>query len=154
MGIFRRNAKGDKAVKKADKKPVAAKKATPEKKTDKKETKAAASKKKEAPKKLTRSVRRRDTSDVYSVLVSPIVTEKAERLQATGKYMFNVSRSANKVEVARAIKEVYGVTPVAVNIIVRKGKAVRFGKFQGRRKTEKKAIVTLKKDEILTVTAV
>ena len=153
MGIFKRNTKGDKAVKKADKKSVAAKKATPEKKADKKETKAATAKK-EAPKKLTKSVQRKDTSDVYSVLVSPIVTEKAERLQANGKYLFNVSRSANKVEVARAIKEVYGVTPVAVNIVVRKGKAVRFGKYQGRRKTEKKAIVTLKKGEILTVTAV
>lgn len=149
MGIFKRNTKGDKAVKKAAKKPLIAKKAAPEKKEDKKGTKAAVSK--AAAKKLTKSVQRKDTSDVYSVLVSPIVTEKAERLHANGKYMFNVSKRANKIEIARAIKEVYGVTPVAVNIVVRKGKRVRFGKYHGRRKDEKKAIVTLKKGDILTV---
>lgn len=150
MGIFKRNTtKGDKAVKKAAKKPLIAKKTVPEKEGGKKVAKTATSK--SAPKKLTKSVQRKDMSDVYSLLVSPIVTEKAERLQANGKYMFNVSKRANKIEIARAIKEVYGVTPVAVNIIVRKGKVVRFGKYQGRRKDEKKAIVTLKKGDILTV---
>lgn len=151
MGIFKRSAtKSDKAVKKAEKKPLFVKRTAPEKEGDKKAIKKTAASK-AAPKKLTKSVLRKDTSDVYNVLVSPIVTEKAERLQASGKYMFNVSKRANKIEIARAIKEVYGVTPVAVNVIVRKGKRVRFGKYQGRRKNEKKAIVTLKKGDILTV---
>lgn len=150
MGIFKRNTKGDKAVVKASKKPVTVKNTASEKKEDKKEAKTSSSKK-TTLKKLTKSVHRKDASDVYGVLVSPVVTEKAERLQADGKYMFNVSKNANKVEIARAIKEVYGVIPEAVNVVVRKGKRVRFGKYQGRRKNEKKAIVTLKKGDILTV---
>gem|GEM_PF-8788 len=78
------------------------------------------------------------------VLISPVTTEKSERAQSVGKYTFLVSPDANKHQVARAVQDLYGVSPVAVRIMVRRGKSVRFGRVSGRRKSTKRAIVTLK----------
>jgi len=87
----------------------------------------------------------------YRVLVRPLVTEKAANMGAQDKYAFAVSGSANKIEVAKAIFEVYGVKPKAVNIINLMGKRVRYGKTSGRRSDWKKAIVTLPKGKTIKV---
>jgi large subunit ribosomal protein L23 len=87
----------------------------------------------------------------YRILVKPMVTEKATNLSAVNQYVFMVSIDANKIEVAKAIFEVYGVNPTSVNIIKSKGKKVNRGKVSGRRKDFKKAIVTLKKGESISV---
>ncbi len=89
--------------------------------------------------------------DAYRVLVKPLVTEKATDLGAQNKYVFMVDISANKLEVIKAIWAVYGVKPLAVNIIKMKGKTVRRGRIKGRRKDYKKAIVTLAKDQQIQV---
>lgn len=83
------------------------------------------------------------TGDAYRVLVRPLVTEKTARLTARGQYGFIVSPSANKRMVADAVAVVYGIRPVAVNMISMSGKDIRFGQTAGRRKNWKKAIVTL-----------
>ncbi|MDD3711276.1 MAG: 50S ribosomal protein L23 [Patescibacteria group bacterium] len=87
----------------------------------------------------------------YKVLVKPMITEKATNLNAVNQYVFMVSIDANKIEVAKAIFEVYGVNPISVNIIKNKGKKVNRGKISGKRKDFKKAIVTLKKGESISV---
>ncbi|MFA6106871.1 MAG: 50S ribosomal protein L23 [Patescibacteria group bacterium] len=79
----------------------------------------------------------------YKVLIKPLVTEKASVLSSLNKYNFSVSLGANRIEVAKAIFEVYGIKPVKVNIINNKGKKVRYGKIKGVRKDWKKAVVTL-----------
>ncbi|MFA6393665.1 MAG: 50S ribosomal protein L23 [Patescibacteria group bacterium] len=79
----------------------------------------------------------------YRVLIKPLVTEKASVLSSLNKYNFSVSPDANRIEVAKAIHEVYGIKPVKVNIINNKGKKVRYGKTKGTRKDWKKAVVTL-----------
>jgi len=128
------------------------KKKAPAKKADAKKTDAPKKEKEEkAPVKATKTVSRADASDAYRIVVSPVVTEKAERQRALGKYTFMVAKDANKTEVARAIREIYGVTPVAVNIQKNKGKQVRFGRYTGRRKDEKKAVITLSEGETLNV---
>jgi len=79
----------------------------------------------------------------YKVLVKPLITEKASDLGALNKYVFAVKKDANKIEVAKAIDEVYGIKPLSVNIIKMKGKNVRYGRTSGRKKDWKKAIITL-----------
>ena len=58
----------------------------------------------------------------YAVLVKPMITEKATVLGAFNQYVFMVSLDANKIDVAKAIDEVYGVKPVSVNMIRSEGK--------------------------------
>ncbi|MBI4713940.1 50S ribosomal protein L23 [Candidatus Uhrbacteria bacterium] len=77
------------------------------------------------------------------VILKPMVTEKAAHLAAKGQYVFAVSPRATKVQVKNAIRTMYGMTPVSVNMQVVEGKAVRFGRSIGKRKNWKKAIVTL-----------
>jgi large subunit ribosomal protein L23 len=64
------------------------------------------------------------------------------------KYAFEVDLSANKIDVSRAVKELYGVSTKRVNVIKMKGKKIRFGKTKGKKKDWKKAIITLKEGEI------
>ncbi len=90
-------------------------------------------------------------SQSYRVLVKPMVTEKATNLSAVNQYVFMVDNNANKIEVAKAIHEIYGVKPSEVNIIKVKGKKVNRGKITGKRKDFKKAIVSLKKGESISV---
>ena len=84
-------------------------------------------------------------------LVKPLVTEKAANLSESGKYAFIVNINANKIEVAKAVSDVYGVKVEAVNIIKMKGKAVSRGRIKGSRNDFKKAIVTLKKGETIQI---
>lgn len=89
--------------------------------------------------------------NAYRILAKPLVTEKASVLAAENKYFFGVYPGANKIEIAKAIKEVYGVKPISVNIVNMRGKNVRAGRTAGKRKNWKKAIVTLKKGETIKV---
>ncbi len=86
-------------------------------------------------------------------LVKPLVTEKAANLSEKGKYAFIVNINANKIEIAKAVSDVYGVKVEAVNIIKMKGKTVSRGRIKGSRNDFKKAIVTLKKGETIQIYA-
>lgn len=83
--------------------------------------------------------------NAYRILVKPLITEKASVQGADHKYFFAVDKNANKIEIAKAINEVYGVKPVGVNIINMIGKKARHGRIFGKRKDWKKAIVKLPK---------
>jgi large subunit ribosomal protein L23 len=93
----------------------------------------------------------RKIGNAYRVLVKPLITEKATNLGAENKYVFVVSNTANKISVTGAIEEVYGVKPVAVNIMKVEGKMVRYGRTRGQRKDWKKAIVTLPKGKTINI---
>ncbi len=93
----------------------------------------------------------RKYGDAYRILVKPLITEKATMLGAENKYVFAVSRDSNKIEIARAINEVYGIKPVSVNIIKVKGKNVRYGRTQGKQKDWKKAIIELPEGKTIKV---
>jgi len=84
------------------------------------------------------------TNQSYQILVKPLVTERAAEIAALGKYVFMVNRAMNKVEVKKAIRSVYNVEPIKINMINVVGKKVRYGRSLGQRKDWKKAIVTLK----------
>jgi large subunit ribosomal protein L23 len=83
----------------------------------------------------------------YEVLRRPVITEKNTLLNTEGKYIFEIAREANKLDVKRAVEEIFKVEVLAVNVINVHGKQRR---SLGRRRTPgvtqswKKAIVTLK----------
>jgi large subunit ribosomal protein L23 len=81
---------------------------------------------------------------VYEVLKRPIGTEKTDFLQDEDKYVFEVDRRANKIQIREAVQEVFGVTVLQVNVINVRPKTRRFGRrvFVSR-PGWKKAIVTL-----------
>lgn len=87
----------------------------------------------------------------YKILIKPLITEKAASMSSESKYVFEVSRDANKIEIADAILEVYGVKPVAINVANFKGKKVGYGQKVGRRKSWRKAVVTLEKGETINI---
>ena len=79
------------------------------------------------------------------------VTEKAALAAEKGAYTFNVEDNANKNEIKKAIKLIYGVTPERVSIIqITSKKVVRRGKI-GTKKGGKKAVVYLKKGDKITI---
>ena len=93
----------------------------------------------------------RKYGNAYRILVKPLITEKAANLGVENKYVFAVAIDANKVEIAKAVDELYGIKPVSVNIIKMQGKKVRQGRTIGRRKDWKKAIIALPKGKTINI---
>ena len=106
------------------------------KKHPKTKKKAAAKKTEKASEKKSKSV----AHEFLRVLKQPLVSEKAASLATDGKYVFIVDGTAGRVQVRQAIKAIYGVTPVSVNVMNVSGKAVRFGQRAGRQKSWKNII--------------
>ena len=78
------------------------------------------------------------------IIIAPVVTEKAIAALPEKKYTFRVAKGANKIEIAKAIEEVFEGTKVAkVNTISMKGRKRRMGRNEGYTSDWKKAIVTL-----------
>lgn len=86
--------------------------------------------------------------DPSTILIRPRITEKAAMLSETGNvYTFEVTKDATKTTVKRAIKEVYKVAPVKVNIVNLPSKKVVVKGKEGRTKGVIKALVYLKKED-------
>jgi large subunit ribosomal protein L23 len=81
---------------------------------------------------------------LYEILRRPLVTEKNAALQASGKYVFEVDRRANKIQVKDAVEKAFNVTVTGVNIMNMPGKMKRMGKGMTLTPNWKKAVVTLK----------
>ena len=78
------------------------------------------------------------------VIRRPLVTERATHLQETeNKYLFEVDRDANKIEIKHAVEAMFEVEVLKVNTTSIHGKIKRMGRFAGRRSDWKKAVVTL-----------
>jgi large subunit ribosomal protein L23 len=80
---------------------------------------------------------------MYSIIRSPVITEKATLLGEKGQTAFKVAIDATKPEIKAAVEGLFGVTVVAVNTVVAKGKTKRFRGRPGRRSDVKKAYVKL-----------
>ncbi len=84
----------------------------------------------------------------YSILEKPLITEKSTMMQEHGnRVMFQVKRSANKMQIKGAVQNIFNVTVLNVNTINVKPKGRRFGRHQGQTKAWKKAIVLLKEGD-------
>jgi large subunit ribosomal protein L23 len=81
--------------------------------------------------------------DLTRVIVRPVVTEKSTDMGESDKYVFEVASDANKNEVKQAVEKFFGVKVIDVHTMNMHGKPKRLGRYMGRRKDWKKAIVTL-----------
>lgn len=80
------------------------------------------------------------------IIIRPIITEKSMDGLAERKYTFKVMKSANKIEVKKAVEALFGVKVEKVNTISVKGRKKRMGRNEGYTSDWKKAIVTLTAD--------
>ncbi len=79
----------------------------------------------------------------FDIIIRPIITEKTSRLMEDGKYTFEVHPKANKSQIKEAVERIFKVKVTKVNTINVRPKPRRMGRFMGRTKSWKKAIVTL-----------
>jgi large subunit ribosomal protein L23 len=78
------------------------------------------------------------------IILRPILTEKSNELEAAfNQYAFEVHRQANKIEIGKAIEQVFGVRVDKVRTMVMRGDIRRVGRFFGKTRQWKKAVVTL-----------
>ena len=82
----------------------------------------------------------------YDIIKRPIITEQSMEQTEMKRYTFEVAKTANKIEIAKAVEEIFGVKVAKVNTISMKGKKRRMGRFEGYTSDWKKAVVTLTED--------
>lgn len=126
---------------KSEKEPQKAKKVRVEERKEKSAEKAAE----------VRITKEKKTDLAWRVLKTPHVTEKGAYLSEKNQYIFNVYKEANKVEIKKAIRGLYGVDVIDVNIINMPRKRRRLGRIRGWRPGYKKAIVKIRKDQKIEV---
>jgi len=88
--------------------------------------------------------------NLHDIIRRPLITEKATDLQQQDKYVFEIARSANKVQVKGAVEKVFNVHVVDVNMITVPGKMKRRGRRMAPTAPWKKAVVQLKPGERIT----
>lgn len=97
------------------------------------------------------ATKKQKTQNPGSIIISPRVTEKAARLTGDNVYTFNVTDTATKIEIAKAIQDLYGVVPVKVTISTLKYKPVQRRGIFGHKGGGKKAMVYLKKGDTISI---
>jgi len=87
----------------------------------------------------------------YDIIKALIRTEKSTQYEPAGKYLFLVSNAANKVQIKKAVEEIYKVKVDKVNTVISIGKLKRVRHQLGRTPDTKKAVVTLKAGQKIEV---
>lgn len=88
----------------------------------------------------------------YDIIKTLVRTEKGTMLESQRKYLFQVAKNSNKIEIKKAVEEIYKVKVQAVNTSIVRGKLKRVRQEQGSTTPWKKAIVTLKEGQKIEVT--
>ena len=83
----------------------------------------------------------------YDIIKRPVISEQSMEQTEMKRYTFEVAKTANKIEIAKAVEEIFGVKVAKVNTIRMQGKTKRTGAYPaGKRAEYKKAVVTLTAD--------
>ena len=83
----------------------------------------------------------------YDIVIRPIITEQSMEDLDIKKYAFMVDKHANKIEIKKAIEEIFGVTVIKVTTVNVRGKEKRTGAYpKGMSPSWKKAVVKLSAD--------
>ena len=82
----------------------------------------------------------------HDIIIKPIITEKTMGGMPNKKYTFKVAKDAGKIEVKKAVEEIFKVKVAKVNMLNVRGKFRRQGKYHGYTPSWKKAYVTLTPD--------
>ena len=79
-----------------------------------------------------------------AIIIRPLVTEKSSTQEGLdNQYTFEVHKSANKIDIRKAVEMVFGVRVTKVRTMVSRGDIRRVGRFYGRMRSSKKAIVSV-----------
>ena len=89
--------------------------------------------------------------DLVDLILKPIVTEKATRQMEENKYVFDVLPKATKPEIKAAIESLFDVSVTSVNTLKLPRKKRRVGRYLGYKPQYKRAIVTLKEGDSITL---
>ncbi|HBH86308.1 MAG TPA: 50S ribosomal protein L23 [Syntrophaceae bacterium] len=81
--------------------------------------------------------------DMYHIIRRALITEKSTAAKEENKYVFEVDRRANKIEVAKAVEKLFKVKVLDVHVVNVAGKKKRVGRIMGEKPSWKKAVVTL-----------
>ena len=79
------------------------------------------------------------------IILRPVITEESMQVPLL-KYTFKVAKTANKIEIAKAVEKIFGVKVAKVNTLNVRGQLRRQGRFEGYTPSWKKAVVTLTED--------
>ena len=83
----------------------------------------------------------------YDIIIRPVITERSMAAVADKKYVFEVAKTAGKIEIKKAVEEIFGVKVASVNTLNVNGKHKRMGMARpGMTRSWKKAYVTLTAD--------
>ena len=85
------------------------------------------------------------------IIIAPVVTEKSAGNAEKGIYTFKVAKTATKTRIKHTIEKAFGVNVVKINTLNTKSKAKRVGRYTGKTKTYKKAIVTLAEGQSIEI---
>jgi len=85
------------------------------------------------------------------IIIKPIVTEKSMNAAAFNKYTFEVAKTANKLEIRKAVEDIFKVKVTKINTLNVPAKFRRYGKYSGLTRSWKKAVVTLKAGDKIEV---
>ncbi len=88
-------------------------------------------------------------SEAFRILKEPHISEKSTKLSEENRYVFKVFPKANKKQIKKAIKDVYKVKVLNVNIVNIPSKKRRLGRIEGKKRGYKKAIVRIKKGQTI-----
>ncbi len=83
------------------------------------------------------------------IIIAPVITEKSATNAQKGVYTFKVDKKATKTQIKKVIENEFGVHVVKINTLLTKPKDRRVGRYTGKTKVYKKAIVTLKNGETI-----
>ena len=89
--------------------------------------------------------------EARDIIIRPVVTEKSIGLMENNKYVFKVALSANKIEIKKAVEEIFKVKVVNVNTVRINGKVKRMGRYEGKTSDYKKAIVQLAEGDSIEI---
>jgi large subunit ribosomal protein L23 len=88
--------------------------------------------------------------DARQIVRRALLTEKGAFQREKGnQFIFEVAMDANKIDIKRAVEEIFDVEVLDVQTMIRRGKAKRMGRFLGKRPNWKRAIVRLKSDDTI-----
>lgn len=81
--------------------------------------------------------------DMYNIIRRALITEKSTLAKEENKYVFEIDKRANKIEVAKAVEKLFKVKVLDVHVMNMAGKKKRVGRIMGEKPSWKKAVVTL-----------
>lgn len=81
--------------------------------------------------------------EARQIIIRPVITERSFDMQEYNRFTFEVAKTASKIEIAKAVEEIFDVKVLKVNTVNVKSKKKRMRNIEGKTRTWKKAIVTL-----------